>query len=117
MASTLLVATPGRLLDLIDQRALDLSQLEILVLDEADQMLDLGFIHALKRIVGLVPKKRADPVLLGDHAQGDRQLADAYLPNPVEVAVKPAATTAERIAQTVTYVNQAEKARAARPCC
>ena len=51
-----LVATPGRLLDLVDQRALDLSRLEILVLDEADQMLDLGFIHALKRIVQLVPK-------------------------------------------------------------
>jgi ATP-dependent RNA helicase RhlE len=53
-----LVATPGRLLDLIDQRALSLRDLEILVLDEADQMLDLGFIHALKRIVALVPVKR-----------------------------------------------------------
>src|SRR5688500_5510497 len=53
-----LVATPGRLLDLIDQRALSLRDLEILVLDEADQMLDLGFIHALKRIVALVPPKR-----------------------------------------------------------
>ena len=53
-----LVATPGRLLDLIDQRALSLRELEILVLDEADQMLDLGFIHALKRIVALVPPKR-----------------------------------------------------------
>jgi ATP-dependent RNA helicase RhlE len=53
-----LVATPGRLLDLIDQRALSLRELEILVLDEADQMLDLGFIHALRRIVALVPQKR-----------------------------------------------------------
>ena len=53
-----LVATPGRLLDLVDQRAIDLSRLEILVLDEADQMLDLGFIHALKRIVSIVPKDR-----------------------------------------------------------
>jgi ATP-dependent RNA helicase RhlE len=106
----LLVATPGRLLDLVDQRALDLSHLEILVLDEADQMLDLGFIHALKRIVGLVPKKRQTLFFSATMPKAIRQLADAYCTNPVEVAVKPAATTAERIAQTVTYVNQAEKA-------
>ena len=106
----LLVATPGRLLDLVDQRALDLSQLEILVLDEADQMLDLGFIHALKRIVGLVPKKRQTLFFSATMPKAIRQLADAYCTNPAEVAVRPAATTAERIAQTVTYVNQAEKA-------
>jgi len=105
-----LVATPGRLLDLIDQRAIDLSHLEILVLDEADQMLDLGFIHALKRIVGLVPKKRQTLFFSATMPKSIRQLADAYCSNPAEVAVRPAATTAERIAQTVTYVNQAEKA-------
>jgi ATP-dependent RNA helicase RhlE len=106
----LLVATPGRLLDLVDQRALDLSHLEILVLDEADQMLDLGFIHALKRIVGIVPKKRQTLFFSATMPKAIRQLADAYCTNPAEIAVKPAATTAERIAQTVTYVNQAEKA-------
>jgi ATP-dependent RNA helicase RhlE len=106
----ILVATPGRLLDLVDQRALDLSQLEILVLDEADQMLDLGFIHALKRIVALVPKKRQTLFFSATMPKAIRTLADAYLTNPAEVAVKPAATTAERIAQTVTYVNQGEKA-------
>ena len=106
----LLVATPGRLLDLVDQRALDLSQLEILVLDAADQMLDLGFIHALKRIVGLVPKKRQTLFFSATMPKAIRQLADAYCTNPAEIAVKPAATTAERIAQTVTYVNQGEKA-------
>ena len=105
-----LVATPGRLLDLVDQRAIDLSRLEILVLDEADQMLDLGFIHALKRIVGLVPKSRQTLFFSATMPKAIRQLADAYLTNPAEVAVRPAATTAERIAQTVTHVNQAEKA-------
>ena len=105
-----LVATPGRLLDLIDQRALSLRELEILVLDEADQMLDLGFIHALKRIVALVPKQRQTLFFSATMPKAIRSLADAYCSNPVEVAVKPAATTAERIAQTVTYVNQAEKA-------
>ena len=101
----ILVATPGRLLDLVDQRAVDLSQLEILVLDEADQMLDLGFIHALKRIVGLVPKKRQTLFFSATMPKAIRQLADAYCSNPAEIAVRPAATTAERIAQTVTYVN------------
>ena len=105
-----LVATPGRLLDLIDQRALQLRDVEIFVLDEADQMLDLGFIHALKRIVGLVPKKRQTLFFSATMPKSIRQLADAYCSNPAEVAVRPAATTAERIAQTVTYVNQAEKA-------
>ena len=104
-----LVATPGRLLDLIDQRALDLSALEILVLDEADQMLDLGFIHALKRIVQIIPKQRQTLFFSATMPKSIRQLADAYLTNPAEVSVKPAATTAERIAQTVTHVNQAEK--------
>jgi ATP-dependent RNA helicase RhlE len=104
-----LVATPGRLLDIIDQRALDLSALEILVLDEADQMLDLGFIHALKRIVQIIPKQRQTLFFSATMPKSIRQLADAYLTNPAEVSVKPAATTAERIAQTVTHVNQTEK--------
>ncbi len=105
-----LVATPGRLLDLVDQRAIDLSRLEILVLDEADQMLDLGFIHALKRIVSLVPKQRQTLFFSATMPKAIKQLADAYLTNPAEVAVTPAATTVERIEQTVTHVNQAEKA-------
>ncbi len=104
-----LVATPGRLLDLVDQRMLDLSALEILVLDEADQMLDLGFIHALKRIVKLIPAKRQTLFFSATMPKTIRQLADAYLTNPAEVAVAPVATTAERIGQTVTFVNQPEK--------
>jgi ATP-dependent RNA helicase RhlE len=104
-----LVATPGRLLDLIDQRALSLRDLEILVLDEADQMLDLGFIHALKRIVALVPPKRQTLFFSATMPRAIKELADKYLTNPAEVSVTPAATTVERIDQSVTMVNQAEK--------
>ena len=104
-----LVATPGRLLDLIDQRALSLRELEILVLDEADQMLDLGFIHALRRIVALVPPKRQTLFFSATMPRAIKELADKYLTNPAEVSVTPAATTVERIEQSVTMVNQAEK--------
>ena len=104
-----LVATPGRLLDLIDQRALSLRDLEILVLDEADQMLDLGFIHALKRIVSLVPPKRQTLFFSATMPRAIKELADKYLSNPAEVSVTPTATTVDRIAQSVTMVNQAEK--------
>ena len=104
-----LVATPGRLLDLIDQRELSLRELEILVLDEADQMLDLGFIHALKRIVALVPPRRQTLFFSATMPKAIKELADRYLTNPAEVSVTPAATTVERIEQSVTMVNQAEK--------
>jgi ATP-dependent RNA helicase RhlE len=105
-----LVATPGRLLDLVDQRALSLRELEILVLDEADQMLDLGFIHALKRIVALVPPRRQTLFFSATMPRAIKELADKYLTNPAEVSVTPAATTVERIEQSVTMVNQPEKA-------
>jgi ATP-dependent RNA helicase RhlE len=104
-----LVATPGRLLDLIDQRALTLRELEILVLDEADQMLDLGFIHALKRIVRLLPRDRQSLFFSATMPPAIRQLADQFLRDPVTVSVVPAATTAERVDQYVTFVNQSEK--------
>jgi ATP-dependent RNA helicase RhlE len=104
-----LVATPGRLLDLIDQRALSLRDLEILVLDEADQMLDLGFIHALKRIVALVPAKRQTLFFSATMPKAIKELADKYLTNPAEVAVTPVARTADRVDQKVVLVNQQEK--------
>jgi ATP-dependent RNA helicase RhlE len=104
-----LVATPGRLLDLIDQRALSLRELEILVLDEADQMLDLGFIHALKRIVSLVPPKRQTLFFSATMPRAIKELADRYLTNPAEVSVTPTATTVDRVDQSVTMINQAEK--------
>src|SRR3954451_20938407 len=104
-----LVATPGRLLDLIDQRALSLRELEILVLDEADQMLDLGFIHALKRIVSLVPAKRQTLFFSATMPRAIKELADRYLTNPAEVSVTPVASTVDRVEQRLTFVNQTEK--------
>ena len=105
----ILVATPGRLLDLIDQRALRLAQVEIFVLDEADQMLDLGFIHALKRIDALLPKKRQSLFFSATMPKTIAELGDRFLTDPVKVSVVPPSTTAERVDQFVTFVNQAEK--------
>ncbi len=104
-----LVATPGRLLDLIDRRALLLDQVEMLVLDEADQMLDLGFIHSLKRIAGLLPRQRQSLFFSATMPKAIAELAGRYLTNPVQVAVAPVATTAERVTQYVTFLNQVEK--------
>ena len=105
----ILVATPGRLVDLLDQRAMDLSAVETIVLDEADQMLDLGFIHALKKIVSLLPKQRQTLLFSATMPGSIRKLAEQYLDNPVQVSVAPAATTAERVDQYVCFVNQNEK--------
>jgi len=104
-----IVATPGRLLDLIDQRALTLRDVEIFVLDEADQMLDLGFIHALKRIHQLLPKKRQSLFFSATMPKTIANLGDAFLTDPVKVSVAPPSTTAERVEQFVTFVNQSEK--------
>jgi len=105
----ILIATPGRLVDLADQRALDLSEVEVLVLDEADQMLDLGFIHALKQIVRLLPKERQTLFFSATMPNAIKQLASQYLTDSVQVSVTPQATTAERVEQRVCMVNQAEK--------
>ncbi|MGL6043545.1 MAG: DEAD/DEAH box helicase [Sandaracinobacteroides sp.] len=104
-----LVATPGRLLDLVDRRSLLLGDVEILVLDEADQMLDLGFIHALKRIAQILPRQRQSLFFSATMPAAIAELAGRYLTDPVRVAVAPVATTAERVQQFVTHVNQAEK--------
>ena len=104
-----LVATPGRLLDLIDQRALSLRHVEILVLDEADQMLDLGFIHALKRIDTLLPKKRQSLFFSATMPKAIAELGDRFLTDPVKVSVAPQSTTAERVDQFATFCNQTEK--------
>ena len=93
-----LVATPGRLLDLVHQRALRLDQVEVLVLDEADRMLDMGFIHDIKQIVAHAAEAAPDAVLLGHHAAGDhaaRRRNAARIRS--RVAVTPQATTVERI--------------------
>ena len=105
----IVIATPGRLVDLCEQRALDLSEVEILVLDEADQMMDLGFIHALKAIVRLLPSKRQTLFFSATMPNAIKQLAGQYLTDPAQVSVAPAATTAERVEQFVCFVGQTEK--------
>ncbi|WP_448582287.1 DEAD/DEAH box helicase, partial [Thermaurantiacus sp.] len=105
----ILVATPGRLLDLIDRGALLLDHVQILVLDEADQMLDLGFIHALHKLHRLLPRRRQSLFFTATMPPAIRALAERFLRDPVEVAVAPAATPAERVAQGIVFVNQAEK--------
>ena len=104
-----LVATPGRLIDLVEQRMLTLREVEILVLDEADQMMDLGFIHALRQIVKWVPERRQTLFFSATMPKAIRELADRFLSDPAEVRVAPAATTAERVDQYVSFCGQAEK--------
>ena len=105
----ILVATPGRLLDLIDQRAFNLDKVEILVLDEADQMLDLGFIHALRKINELTPKDRQTLFFSATMPKAIKELVGQYCRNPVQVSVTPESTTAERIEQFLFMVQQDEK--------
>ncbi|MDE1916648.1 MAG: DEAD/DEAH box helicase [Sphingomonadales bacterium] len=105
----ILVATPGRLLDLIDQRALTLRDVEIFVLDEADQMMDLGFIHALKRVARLLPPGRQSLFFSATMPQDIEALGRQFINDPVKVEVAPQSTTAERVEQTAILVNQAEK--------
>src|SRR5207244_12675726 len=105
----ILVATPGRLLDLIDTRSLILSSVQVLVLDEADRMLDLGFIHALKRIVKLVPRQRQTLLFSATMPPPIAALAEDYLNDPVKVVVAPSATTVERVEQRVAFVPSGRK--------
>jgi ATP-dependent RNA helicase RhlE len=104
-----LVATPGRLLDLIDQRALTLRNVEIFVLDEADQMMDLGFIVPLKRVAAMLPKERQSLFFSATMPKAIADLGKQFINNPVRVEVAPQATTAERVEQWITHINQAEK--------
>ncbi|MFZ2996579.1 DEAD/DEAH box helicase [Sphingobium sp.] len=105
----IVVATPGRLLDLIDQRALTLKDVEIFVLDEADQMMDMGFIHPLKRVAKMLPTDRQNLFFSATMPKEIEALAAQFLNNPVKVSVAPQATTAERVRQQMTFVNQGEK--------
>jgi len=105
----ILVATPGRLLDLIDQKAFNLSGVEVLVLDEADQMLDLGFIHALRTINKLVPKERQTLFFSATMPKQIKELVSGYCNNPVQVSVTPESSTAERVEQFLFMVQQNEK--------
>ena len=105
----ILVATPGRLLDLIDQRALTLQHVEIFVLDEADQMMDLGFIKPLTRVAQMLPQKRQSLFFSATMPDAIAQLGKRFITDPVRVEVAPQSTTAERVDQFVTFVDQSEK--------
>ncbi len=105
----ILVATPGRLLDLVNQRALSLAEVETIVLDEADQMLDMGFIHDIRKLVGMLPKKRQSLFFSATMPKDIADLADRFLTDPAKVAVAPVATTAERIDQQVIFVETGRK--------
>ena len=104
-----LVATPGRLLDHVSQRSLRLDQVEILVLDEADHMLDMGFIHDLRKIAKLVPQKRQSLFFSATMPEPIAELAAQFLTNPERVAVTPVSSTAERVEQAVIHVDNAKK--------
>ncbi|MEN9837470.1 MAG: hypothetical protein RLZ79_1138 [Pseudomonadota bacterium] len=105
----LLIATPGRLLDLVEQGYADLSKVECLVLDEADRMLDMGFIHAIKRIIKLLPPQRQNLMFSATYSDDIRELASRILRNPVSVEVAPRNTTAERVDQVAFKVPKEAK--------
>ncbi len=105
----ILVATPGRLVDLIERRAISLGKVEILVLDEVDQMLDLGFIHAIRQITGMLPKQRQNLFFSATMPKEIAGLASGLLRDPVRVEIAPVATTAERVNQSVIHVDQGAK--------
>lgn len=105
----LLVATPGRLIDLLDRRAVRLDETIYLVLDEADQMLDMGFIHALRRIAPLLAKERQTMMFSATMPKLMSELADSYLTDPVRVQVNPPGQAVKKINQSLHYVAQAAK--------
>ncbi|CAM3688594.1 DEAD/DEAH box helicase [Rheinheimera salexigens] len=106
----ILVATPGRLLDLYQQNAVRFSQLEVLVLDEADRMLDMGFINDIKKILALLPKKRQNLLFSATFSADIRKLAKGLVSNPLEVSVSPENSTAERVEQSIYPVDKGRKA-------
>jgi ATP-dependent RNA helicase RhlE len=105
----ILIATPGRLLDLMNQRLCDLRHVEVLVLDEADRMLDMGFIQDIRRIVATLQAKRQTLLFSATMPNEIRRLADSLLRNPVSVQITPPATTLQTIDQSVYFVDRQNK--------
>ena len=105
----ILVATPGRLLDLAGQGHVDLSAVEILVLDEADRMLDMGFIHDVKKVLALLPEQKQSLLFSATFSDDIRALAASLLKNPLSIQVTPPNTTVERIRQVIYPVGRARK--------
>lgn len=104
-----LIATPGRLLDLISQHHVSLKKLEIFVLDEADRMLDMGFIHDIRKLISMLPAQRHNLFFSATMPPEIERLAGTLLKNPVRVEVTPVSSTAEKIDQTVMYVDRDKK--------
>jgi ATP-dependent RNA helicase RhlE len=105
----LLIATPGRLLDLAEQRAVDLREVQVFVLDEADRMLDMGFIHAIRRILKLLPAQRQNLMFSATYSEDIRELASRFLRDPATVEVAARNATADRVEQTVYRVSKEHK--------
>ncbi|MDB6180641.1 DEAD/DEAH box helicase [Paracoccus fistulariae] len=105
-----LIATPGRLMDLIERRAISLEAATYLVLDEADQMLDIGFIHTLRKIAKMLPKQRQTLLFSATMPKLMSELADTYLTDPVKVQVNPPGQAAKKIDQGVHFTTQGDKA-------
>jgi len=105
----ILVATPGRLLDHVGQKTLDLSQVEILVLDEADRMLDMGFIHDIRKVLALLPKQRQNLLFSATFSDEIKRLADNLLDSPVLIEVARRNTAAESVSQVVHHVDKGRK--------
>lgn len=105
-----LIATPGRLLDLEHQNAVDLSQVEVFVLDEADRMLDMGFIHDIRRVINKLPKKRQNLLFSATFSDEIKQLANKLLNNPVTIEVAPRNSASEQVTQYVHLVDKKRKA-------
>jgi len=104
-----LIATPGRLLDLYGQGYIDLKHLEFFVLDEADRMLDMGFIHDVKKLIKIIPEKRQTLFFSATMPPEIQKLANHILVDPIKVEVTPESTTAEKIQQEVYYVKKNDK--------
>jgi ATP-dependent RNA helicase RhlE len=109
MGPEIVVATPGRLLDHVGQRTIDLSRVEVLVLDEADRMLDMGFIHDIRKILALLPVQRQNLLFSATFSAEIRQLASAFLRNPAFVQVTPKNTAPELVHQVVIPVDRSRK--------
>lgn len=107
----ILVATPGRLLDLYNQNAVKFSQIEILVLDEADRMLDMGFIRDIKKIIALLPKVRQNLLFSATFSPDIRALAKGLVKQPVEISVSPENTTAKTVKQVIIPTDKKKKSK------
>lgn len=105
----ILVATPGRLLDLMNQGFINLSQLKIFVLDEADRMLDMGFIHDVKKVIKVLPSKRQTLFFSATMPDEIQNLANMMLKNPAKVEVTPASSTVDKIQQRIYFTNKPDK--------